>query len=63
MAVAGSDCPTGKIQYATRETASGSAHILRAHRGGTAAPFRCAWCECWHVGNRRADSSKGRQRR
>jgi hypothetical protein len=61
---AGSDCLTGKRQYATRQAAAETVAAQRARIPGTRpAPFRCAWCGCFHVGNRRADSSKHRARR
>jgi hypothetical protein len=61
---AGSDCLTGKRQFATKQTAAATARALRARTPGThASPFRCAWCSCFHVGNRRADGSKHRARR
>jgi hypothetical protein len=63
VSVTGSDCPTGKIQFATFDTADTRARSLHRRRGGSARPYHCAWCGCWHLGNRRADSSKGRQRR
>jgi hypothetical protein len=61
MSVPGSDCPTGKWQFATFDAANQKAAAL--HRGGSSAhPYRCALCGCWHVGNRRANNSKSRQR-
>lgn len=60
----GSDCKTGKRQFATRKAAMGSYHSLQRRREGLAPrPYKCAWCLCWHVGNRRSNASKGRGRR
>jgi hypothetical protein len=58
----GSDCPTGKRQYATRRAASEAASGLRHARGWHTYAYKCDWCECYHIGNRRAWNSKGRQR-
>jgi hypothetical protein len=58
----GSDCPTGKRQFASKAAARDAAGGLRA-RGGYPAVFRCAWCQTWHVGNRPAHTSKNRGRR
>jgi hypothetical protein len=63
MSVVGSDCPDGKRQYATKSDAIRSAASLRDRRGRSANAFRCRWCECWHVGNKGGDTSKGRRRR
>jgi hypothetical protein len=61
---AGSDCKTGKRQFATRKAAMGAYHSLHRSREGLGPqPFRCAWCLCWHVGNRRGNASKARGRR
>jgi hypothetical protein len=61
----GSDCMTGKRQYATRKDALAAATSLRygyGHR--TVHPFRCSWCMCWHTGNAdRSNNSKSRKRR
>jgi hypothetical protein len=60
----GSDCKTGKRQFATRKAAMGSYHSLQRRREGLAPrPYKCAWCLTWHVGNRRSNVSKGRTRR
>jgi hypothetical protein len=60
----GSDCKTGKRQFATRKAAMGSYHSLQRRREGLAPrPYKCAWCLTWHVGNRRSNASKGRTRR
>jgi hypothetical protein len=62
MSVPGSDCVTTKEQFATRAAANAKASALR-RRGGSVRPYRCPLCQCIHLGNRRADNSKGRQRR
>lgn len=63
----GSDCKTGKRQYVSRKAALGAYHSVQRNRGVGGAnaprPFRCAWCFCWHVGNRRGNASKSRHRR
>lgn len=59
MAVPGSDCVTGKRQYATFDAARRAA---TAHRAKTLRPFKCAWCLTWHTGNRRGHHSKARAR-
>ncbi len=60
----GSDCVTGKRQFANREVAQQTAKALsRRSPGLRPSAFRCSWCECWHVGNRRAEGSKHRSRR
>jgi hypothetical protein len=49
----GSDCPSGKVQWATKQDArdGGRYHNLSA--------YRCLVCGCWHAGNRRrADKRK-----
>ena len=63
MATRGSDCPTGKRQFATKKDAEDAARQLRT-RGSFAHAFRdrCGYCDCWHVGNPRARNSKGRRR-
>jgi hypothetical protein len=60
----GSDCPTAKRQFATRRAALGAYHSVQRNREGLAPrPYRCAWCLCFHVGNRRSNASKARGRR
>ena len=61
----GSDCKTGKRQFATRKDAKAAATALRyAYGYSTVHPFRCSWCMCWHTGNAdRSNSSKSRKRR
>ena len=62
----GSDCPTGKCQYVTREAAWAIAMgIKRKHGEGwrTIRPYLCAFCSCWHLGNRRNQNSRARGRR
>jgi hypothetical protein len=58
-------CPTGKRPFATRRVAMGSYHSVQRNRGDRLGPrpYRCALCLCWHVGNRRSNSSKSRGRR
>jgi hypothetical protein len=60
MAVEGSDCVTGKRQYADRDTAKDAAQAGRA-RGWLTYSYRCPFCQCWHIGNRRGSSSKSRR--
>jgi hypothetical protein len=59
----GSDCVTGKRQYATKSDAIGAASSMRHRQGRSANAFRCAFCDSWHVGNKGGDTSKGRRRR
>lgn len=58
----GSDCVTGKVQFATRDAAQAAARSLRKRHHYPPAPFRCALCDCWHIGNRRGGASKARTR-
>ena len=60
MAVQGSDCVTGKRQYADRQAASDAASAGRA-RGWLTYSYRCGWCRCYHIGNRKGSSSKSRR--
>ena len=58
----GSDCITRKRQFATEDAAVTSrADNLR--RGSPMSAYRCSFCGCWHIGNRRSSNSKGRTRR
>lgn len=61
----GSDCQTGKRQFATRQAAQNAATAVRYQRGRrTIHPFKCSWCLCWHTGNAdRSENSKSRKRR
>lgn len=60
----GSDCKTGKRQFATRKAALGAYHSVQRRREGLGPhPYKCAWCLCFHVGNRRSNASKSRKRR
>ena len=59
--VNGSDCVTGKNQYATRDDAKQSAQAGRA-RGWQTYTYRCPFCECYHIGNRRDQNSRNRRR-
>lgn len=61
----GSDCKTGKRQFATRKAALGASHSVQRNRkeGLAPRPYKCAWCLCFHVGNRRSNASKSRGRR
>lgn len=59
----GSDCPQQKAQFATRRAAVEAARAAsRAYQGRLGA-FRCALCDCYHIGNPRAQGSKARARR
>ena len=57
----GSDCITGKTQYATKSLAQAAARAANA-RGWPTNSYRCQWCDCYHIGNRRQDNSKSRKR-
>jgi hypothetical protein len=59
----GSDCMTGKQQFATREVAQQSAKAGRARGWTSMQAYQCPLCRCWHVGNRRNSNSKQRGRR
>jgi len=59
----GSDCLTGKRQY-TKAAAQRTAATLRtARRARSINAYYCGWCQCWHIGNKGGDTSKGRQHR
>jgi hypothetical protein len=58
----GSDCVTGKTQYANKEEAVKVAQALR-RQGRMVSAFRCSWCGCHHTGNQRRNNSKARHRR
>jgi hypothetical protein len=60
--VIGSDCLTGKRQFADKASAIKAANAARA-RGWPTSAYRCQWCECWHTGNPRTSNSKARRRR
>ena len=51
--VEGSDCPTGKEQFANRKAARDG--VKKAHARGDHAMsiYRCMQCECYHVGHKR----------
>lgn len=51
----GSDCITGKVQYVNKAAATGHVTSLRVNRGDGArlSVYRCAFCELYHVGNKR----------
>jgi hypothetical protein len=60
----GSDCPTGKRQYATREAADAAVAAGRRQGWSSINRYRCPLCECWHTGNKfRFETSKNRTRR
>lgn len=61
MAIEGSDCITGKHQYATRQVANEVAKSARS-RGWPCRSYRCPWCGCYHIGNPRRENSKSRHR-
>lgn len=50
----GSDCVTGKAQYVSKSAAQAHIRGVRAQRkdGARLNAFRCAFCECYHVGNK-----------
>lgn len=58
----GSDCHTGKTQYATKTQARQAARAGRSKGWNTVLAYLCPWCGCWHIGNRRSANSKARQR-
>ena len=61
--VEGSDCVTGKIQYATKHTAQNAARAGRVIKGRpTLHAYRCDWCSCWHIGNAHGQNSRSRRR-
>jgi hypothetical protein len=60
----GSDCPTGKMQYATKDAARQAAAAKRRRMNWrNARSYQCPWCRCFHIGNPRGDNSKARKRR
>jgi hypothetical protein len=52
---AGSDCPTGKVQY-TRAGARSARDSMRTHHGDAEGlkVFHCQLCDCWHIGNKQS---------
>jgi hypothetical protein len=64
LATAGSDCLSGKTQYATKKIAAEAAAAARTARGWPMREYICPYCQCWHIGNStRATNSKARHRR
>jgi hypothetical protein len=61
MPVPGSDCPRGKRQFVSYQAARAAARHHKNYK--TLRPFKCAWCMCWHNGNRDGMASKARARR
>lgn len=57
MSTKGSDCPTGKEQFASKEAASERVLTLR-RRGFAVRTFRCEMCGCIHIGHRRRADKK-----
>ena len=51
----GSDCITGKVQYVSKAAAQDHKKGLagRTGNGSRLGAYRCAFCELYHVGNRR----------
>jgi hypothetical protein len=60
MPVPGSDCLTGKKQYVSRQAANADAKAARK-RGWATYCYRCAWCACYHIGNRRGSDPRRRR--
>lgn len=58
----GSDCVLGKTQYADRQAAQDAAKAARVRGWYSAYAYRCQYCSCYHIGNRRGQNSKGRTR-
>ena len=67
----GSDCPSGKEQFATRAAAAERRDALRASGQAEVSlgVYHCLECWCWHVGHkgrrkevrRRRDQRRGHQ--
>lgn len=45
------DCPTGKQAHASRKSAKQHASRIRRTNGEHLRPYRCPYCELWHVGH------------
>jgi len=59
----GSDCPTGKRQYATRQAADAAVAAGRRRGWTSFNRYHCALCRCWHTGNKmRFETTKNRNR-
>lgn len=55
----GSDCPTGKVQWATAAIAKEEAHHARVRGQWSVRSYHCMQCGLWHLGNkRRADKRR-----
>jgi len=58
----GSDCPTGKGQFADKRSAD--VHVRRWQRMGrnTMRSYKCRLCKCWHIGNQLPRPPKRKKR-
>lgn len=63
FAANGSDCITGKTQYATKADAHQAALAGQSRGWDKVAAYRCQFCECYHTGNPRRQNTKSRKRR
>lgn len=65
MSTEGSDCKTGKRQFASKEAADANVRWNYATNGWTSLrSYRCDMCKCWHTGNRipKPPPRKGRRK-
>lgn len=47
-------CKTGKTCFNSKAEATSSLSAMRRRgRPASMTPFRCTWCEKWHLGHRR----------
>lgn len=63
MTVTGSDCKTGKRQFATKRDADETVKALHTRGWATLRSYRCRICKCWHTGNQFPKMSGKRRRR
>jgi hypothetical protein len=51
-------CPSGKTIYASKADAQAiTRHMNHENLGDPMRPYRCAWCQHWHLGHRRGARS------
>jgi hypothetical protein len=60
----GSDCRTGKRQFADKRSADENVRYNRAAHGWTELrAYKCRICKCWHTGNQLPKAPRGKRRR
>jgi hypothetical protein len=45
----------GKTQYRNKQAAKAACRDVMRRGGGLIVPYRCPWCEQWHVGHDRSE--------